>query len=230
MKIHLLQHDPEEGLGSIEDWAKAHEHTLTVTRFFADEALPTMDAFDWLIIMGGPMNVYEVVEHPWLIAEKKFIRQAIRENKIVLGVCLGAQLISDVMGGPVRRNEQSEIGWFPVQLTEEGKQSALLADLPQEFTVLHWHGDTFALPPGAVHLARSAGCANQAFSIGNRVLGLQFHLEFTPEVARDMLNSGEPLGQDTYIQRSEEILEQPERFSDSHKLMHAILDRLAQSS
>ena len=176
MRIHYLQHVPFEDLANIESWARSRGHDLSRTMLFSDEKLPEMDHFDWLIIMGGPMNIYEDEKYPWLSREKEFIRQAIASDKIVLGICLGAQLIADVLGGSVRRNEYREIGWFAVSLTEEGSTSPIFSVLPKSFVALHWHGDTFAIPPGAMRIAESQACANQAF-IKGKAIGLQFHLE-----------------------------------------------------
>ncbi len=128
------------------------------------------------------MNVYEEAEYPWLAAEKAFIAAAIGAGKPVLGICLGAQLIAAVLGGTVSKGPQPEIGWYPVELTPAGRELPLFAGFPDRFTALHWHGDTFSIPPGATHVASSAACANQAFAYdGGRVVGLQFHLEETRE-------------------------------------------------
>ena len=123
--------------------------------------------------MGGPMGVYDESVYPWLAEEKAFIKQIIAQNKPVLGICLGAQLIAEVLGAHVRKNDQREIGFFP--LTGDGKI------FPAEFMAFHWHGDTFGIPDGAVHLASSAACKNQAFIYRDKVLALQFHLETTDE-------------------------------------------------
>ena len=178
MKVHWFQHAPFEGLGLIEEWLVARGHTLSCTRFYADEAPPVNSGgFDWLIVMGGPMNVYQYDAHPWLSSEKHLIREAITAGKRVLGICLGAQLIADVLGGKVYRNCEREIGWFPVRAVSAGVSSAFA--FPDETPVFHWHGDTFSLPPGSLWLAESDGCAHQAFAVGKHVLGLQFHLEMT---------------------------------------------------
>ena len=183
MRIHWFQHVAFEGLGSIEPWLLARGHALSVTRWWAGEAAPTADAFDALIVMGGPMNIHEHAAHPWLVAEKAAIGEAILAGKPVLGICLGAQLIADVLGGEVTRNAEREIGWWPVRSVgptagETDDAAAARFALPEETMVLHWHGDTFTLPPGAVRLARSEACEQQAFVWGGgRVLALQFHLE-----------------------------------------------------
>jgi GMP synthase (glutamine-hydrolysing) len=229
MNIHYLQHDPAEGPGSIAQWAHANGHTICGTRLYDDEPLPQPQELDWLVVMGGPMNVYQTAKYPWLTREKKFIEAAIAAKKNLLGVCLGAQLIADVLGGPVRRNEYSEIGWYPVQLTDAGRRSPLFEFLPGEFNVLHWHGDTFDLPHGAMHIARSEACAHQAFTYGDNIVGLQFHLEFSRDGARELLQSsaGE-LGEGPYIQTVEEMLKSNQRFDESNTVLVGILNRLSQ--
>lgn len=222
MKIHCFQHVAFEGLGAIEGWLTARGHTLTCTRFYAGETAPAAaDGFDWLIVMGGPMNIYQYRDHPWLKAEKRVIREAVAAGKRVLGVCLGAQLIADALGGKVYQNAEREIGWFPVTAVPEGKESPFA--FPETTTVLHWHGDTFSLPPGGVWLARSAGCENQAFAVGTRVLGLQFHLEMTPpDVARIASACADELTGGRYVQSAVELTSHV----DDGGAAAALLDRL----
>lgn len=179
MRLCVFQHVPFEGPARIADWARSRGHAVEVSRVDEDQ-LPAGDAFDALAVMGGPMSVKDERELPWLVAEKRAVHEAIDAGKPVLGVCLGAQMIAEVMGGRVRRNTHREIGFFTVERTEASAGSPLFAPLPSRFTALHWHGETFDLPTGAVHLGRSAGCENQAFSIGS-ALGLQFHIESTLE-------------------------------------------------
>jgi GMP synthase-like glutamine amidotransferase len=206
MRIHWFQHVAFEGLGAIEDWLLARGHTLTHTRFHAGETAPaTVDGFDWLIVMGGPMNIYQYRDHPWLRAEKRVIRDAVAANKRVLGVCLGAQLIADAMGGKVYQNAEREIGWFPVTAVPEGAGSPFA--FPKDAVVFHWHGDTFSLPPGGVWLARSKACEHQAFAMGARVLGLQFHVEMTPDdVKRIAAECADELTPAAYVQSAQEII------------------------
>lgn len=185
MRAHFFQHVPFEGLGSIGPWLEAAGYTLTCTRFYGSAELPDLNAIDALVVMGGPMSVNEGAAFPWLSAEKQFIREAIAAGIPVLGICLGAQLIASALGAAVTANAETEIGWFPV--------SGLAVDAPGAFrfpptaTVFHWHGETFALPSGAVRLATNAVCENQAFQYGDRVIGLQFHLEATADSVASML-------------------------------------------
>jgi GMP synthase-like glutamine amidotransferase len=229
MKIHYLQHVPFEDLANIESWARSRGHDLTSTQLFLDEALPDMNQFDWLIIMGGPMNIYEDDKYPWLAREKEFIRRAIACDKIVLGICLGAQLMADVLGGTVQRNEYREIGWFPVDLTKEGTMSPIFSVLPQRFVALHWHGDTFEIPPGAVRTAESRACINQAFVKG-KAIGLQFHLESSRDSIDHLLENcaGELTG-GPYVNRPEELSAHAERLSQIRDLMEKLLDRVEEA-
>jgi GMP synthase-like glutamine amidotransferase len=178
MKVRCFQHVPFEGLGLIEPWLRARGHEIATTRWWAGETAPSPADYDWLIVMGGPMNVYQHRDHPWLVAEKAALSVAFAAGKRVLGVCLGAQLIADVLGGKVAQNREREIGWWPLRATALGADAAGGRYAFPAFThVLHWHGDTYSLPPGATRLAESAACAQQAFAWGERVLGLQFHVE-----------------------------------------------------
>lgn len=231
MKIHYLQHVPFETPASIEQWAFKHQHSLSATRFYAHESLPSVADFDWLVVMGGPMNIYEEAQYPWLIAEKRFIEQAIAANKTVIGICLGSQLIADVLGSQVYPGEYKEIGWFPITLTQEARNSHLFGSLPPQFTAFHWHGDTFDLPPNATRLAYSEACQNQAFIYNQQVLGLQFHLESTLESVNQIIeNCVDELVDDKYIQPPTAMLTQAENFININNIMNTILDNLVQIS
>lgn len=219
MRIHYFQHVTFEGLGSIADWAKEKGHTVTVTKWYEHRVLPALPDIDMLIVMGGPMGVYEEDLHPWLSAEKEFIRQAIAAQKPVLGICLGAQLIAAALGARVYPNGQKEIGWFPIQCDE------LLA--PSPTTVLHWHGDTFDLPENAVLLAETPVCKNQAYLIGDRVIGLQFHFEMTAEALDIMISHCEhELVPDAYIQTAAEMRANAHFAQHTNILLGKLLNRL----
>jgi GMP synthase-like glutamine amidotransferase len=221
MKVHWFQHVPFEGLGLIEGWLLARGHSLSCTRFYAGEAPPAAGEFDWLVVMGGPMNVYQYREHPWLGPEKRIIGEAVAAGKRVLGLCLGAQLIADALGGKVYQNGEREIGWFPVRAVPAGAASPFL--LPPETSVFHWHGDTFSLPPGSTWLAESDGCAHQAFAVGSLVLGLQFHLEMTSvEISRILLACADQLTAGRYIQPVDKMI----AHSKGSGAAAALLDRL----
>lgn len=224
IRIHYLQHVPFEGLGYIESWAFSRGHAVSSTRLYAGDPFPSIEAFDWLIVMGGPMNVDEEDRYPWLVAEKRFIDKAIDRGITVLGICLGAQLIAVTAGARVYANPHKEIGWFPVHLSPDGKNSSLQGILPPAFLPFHWHGDTFEIPRGATWLAMSNGCRNQAFSLGNRVLALQFHLESTADsVGKLITHCGEDMVPGPAIQQPEAMLAAGENFRESNRLMEGIL-------
>jgi GMP synthase-like glutamine amidotransferase len=225
MRIHCLTHVPFEDAANISEWAKLRGHALKYTHLYRDEPLPTVESFDMLTIMGGPMGLYEDDIYPWLTTEKAFIRKAIDTGKKAIGICLGAQLLADALGGKVTENRQKEIGWHPIQLTPQEKQSSVFASLPNEMMVFHWHGDTFLLPPGAVKLASSGVCENQVFRYGDHVLGLQFHLEYsTDSIERMLSNCSEELTDAPYIQTADEIRSGNFNISQNINWLFTLLD------
>jgi GMP synthase-like glutamine amidotransferase len=227
LRIHYLQHVEFEDAANIVPWAEARGHAVNRTRLYENEPLPPADAFDWLVIMGGPMNIDEHDRYPWLVREKQFIAETIGRNKPVLGICLGAQLLADVLGGRVTPNGEKEIGWFPVSLTDGASGLPVFRALPEEFLPFHWHGDTFSIPPGAVHAAGSEACANQAFQYGDRVVGLQFHLDYSAASIGKMIQScGDELVEAPHIQRSPERLTDPVRVANLRGLLDRFLDAM----
>jgi GMP synthase (glutamine-hydrolysing) len=225
MKIHCLTHVPFEDAANIAEWAKSRGHELVYTRLHRYEDLPSLDSFDVLAIMGGLMNIYEHKAYPWLAQEKKFIRRAIDANKKTIGICLGAQLIADVLGAPVTPNTHKEIGWHKVKLSSRAKQSAAMSSLPEEMVVFQWHGDTFSTPPSATHLASSTVCTNQAFQYGPNVLALQFHLEYSEEsIEKMLLNCADELVDEPYINTPEQIRAGYDNISQTTAWLYTLLD------
>lgn len=192
MKVHYLQHVHFENPGYIEQWMKQHHHSLSSTRFFEkDYVLPSVPEIDALIVMGGPMSVYDESEYAWLKEEKVFIKDCIAAGKKVLGVCLGAQLIADCLGAKVTNATNKEIGWWPVIPTEESKNLHWFYELfKNNPIVFHWHGDQFQIPDGAIDLLISPANTHQAFSFNENVLCLQCHLEVTDDSLALMLENG----------------------------------------
>ena len=230
MKAHVLQHVPFEGIGSMAPWLEAQGADVRYTRLFEDPTLPELEGLDLVIAMGGPMSVNDESALPWLRPEKQFIGAAVARGVPVVGVCLGAQLIASALGARVYRNPQKEIGWFPIQATP-APESAFR--FPEKCRVFHWHGETFDLPPGAVRLAKSAACENQAFQIGGHVIGLQFHLETTPESSAALLDhcKGELVPGGPYIQRAAELRGVPSiAYAEINTLMVKVLSYITNIS
>ena len=230
MRAHYLQHVPFEGLGSIETWLLTYGYEITSTKFYESGDLPKAEEIDLLIVMGGPMSVNDKNEYPWLVDEKKFLKNVIGSGKPTLGICLGAQLIANAMGSNVFRNSAKEIGWFPVQAVASSNNAVF--KFPIETVVFHWHGETFSLPSEAIQIAESEGCKNQAFQLGRSVIGLQFHLETTPESTRSIVvNCRDELVEGEYIQTEQDILSAPqERYNTINNLMNDILNYLHNNS
>jgi GMP synthase-like glutamine amidotransferase len=226
MRVHVLQHVSFEGLGGMEPWLRKRDAAVTITRFFEAPQLPALDAVDLIIAMGGPMSVNDEAALPWLVAEKQFIHDAIRQGVSVLGICLGAQLIASALGARVYPNGQREIGWFDIEAVPGPPE---VFRFPATARVFHWHGETFDLPEGAVQLARSAACENQAFQLGRKVMGLQFHLEITPPGADALISHcREELVQDAFVQSEAALRNVPfAAYADSNALMGEVLDHFA---
>ena len=225
MKVHSLEHQSYEGPGRIADWARARGHTLTRTALYAGELPPPPEDFDLLVVMGGSMNIYQHRDHPWLAGEKRFLAEVLAAGKPVLGICLGAQLLADALGGKVFQNAEKEIGWWPVRVFD---RSAPFATFPETLTVMHWHGDTFSLPPGARAVAESAGCAQQAFVQGDRVVGLQFHLEQGPVNVAELADAcAAELTPARYVQTRAQLAELQPGFAETDAALFGLLDALA---
>ena len=233
LRLHGIRHESFEREAEIAVWAAQRGHSLTHTDLWNGEALPELHSFDWLLVMGGPMGVYDEDQYPWLAAEKRFLRQAVDAGKLVLGVCLGAQLLSVVLGGQVTRNRFAEIGWHEVQATPQAETSSIFADLPPVYEAFHWHGDTFSIPEGALWTAKSMACAHQAFeACGGRVVGLQFHLETNAasmnELAEHCAHEIKPDAvAQPFIQPVAVMHDRPERLAALRGLLDRILDNMA---
>lgn len=230
MHLHYFQHVSFEGLGCIEQWAADKGHQLSSTRWYEMPGLhPAWETADWLIIMGGPMGVNEQQQYPWIGEELRAIQAAVEQGKKVLGICLGAQLIAAALGAAVYPNPQKEIGWFPVTFSTDLLPTGLQEILPPAVTVFHWHGDTYAVPSGAVIFASSDVCAHQAFIFQERVMGLQFHLEVTAAAVEDMLVHGAAELQPADRIQSAEIIreQQQQHITTNNQLMYRLLDYLA---
>ena len=213
----------------MEPVLRAKGCTISATQLYADASLPALDSLDWLIVLGGPMGVADEADYPWLSVEKKFIKAAIDANKVVLGVCLGAQLIAEVLGAKVSKNPHREIGWFSIK-----RDSALLGTrfasvFPEQFEAFHWHGDTFDVPANAVAIGASEACQHQGFVVGDRIVALQFHLETTPQSAAELIDhGGDELDSSQYVQTAQQMLSHTEGFSGLRPILMALLEAFEQ--
>lgn len=225
MNVQVLQHAPFEGLAGIAPLLEAKGALIRTTRLFESAALTPLGNVDLVVAMGGPMSVNDEDAFPWLRDEKRLICEAVKKGVPVLGVCLGAQLIASALGARVFRNAQKEIGWFPIEAADGPSD---VFRFPETLEVFHWHGETFDLPAGAVHLAQSEACKHQAFQVGRRTLAFQFHLEVTPKSVADFVdNCGDELRPAPYIQSREHILAKPEfTYNTANAWMSQALDYL----
>lgn len=184
MKILVLQHHPDEGPGTLGDFLRERGAELEVLHTHKGEEPPLdPDGFDAVVSMGGPMNVYEEEQHPWLVPENQLLATAARAGLPIMGICLGAQLIAKALGAKVVRSPAEEIGWFEAKLTPAAAADPLWAGVEPSVPVLQWHGDMFQVPEGGQLLATGQPCPHQAFG-WKKAYGLQFHVEVTPAILK----------------------------------------------
>jgi GMP synthase-like glutamine amidotransferase len=227
VRFHWLGHVPFEDAANIGLWAEQHGYAVTDTQLYTGAALPAVEEIDALAIMGGPMNVYQHRDHPWLLNEKRFIEQVIDAGVPTIGVCLGAQLIADVLGAKVYQNPQIEIGWFEVKTVAERVRKGMLHDLPSRFMAFHWHGDVFEIPAGATRIAQSQACRNQAFEYAGHVVGFQFHLEYSAESIEKMLvHCANELVEALFVQNRDQITEGLVNVQRTSGLLDSVLTSL----
>jgi GMP synthase-like glutamine amidotransferase len=226
MKLVCLQHVAFEGPAWIGAWAEQNGLEMKTVGLYADQPLPRPADFEGLVVMGGPMGANDGYRFHWMEPEKELIARTVLQGKRVLGICLGAQLIAAALGSRVYPNSKKEIGWFPLDRAAGADASKFGSVLPRRFTALHWHGDTFDLPPGAVHLASTPACANQAFAFRDTVLALQFHLEATRAGTEALIeNCRDELVAAATVQSEQEIRTGYGFLEGTHDLMDKLLAR-----
>lgn len=225
LRIHAFINYSIADLGMINEWTVNRGHTVTTTAVYETSELPGMDDFDLLIVLGGVMGAYEEEENPWLRLEKKFISEAIKNNKAILGICLGAQLIAEVLGGTVYPHSHQEIGWWSVHFLDKAKDYKLFEGLPQKLPFFQYHGDTFDLPESATRLAESEATRNQAFIYKENVVGLQFHPEFSDKKLKEIvLQHGDEIESGDYIQLPNEFLGMDSNVKGAKNFLFKLLD------
>jgi GMP synthase (glutamine-hydrolysing) len=191
VNVLIAKHVDIEGPGLIEACLSQEKIPYQVLSLESGLHLPKLDNLTHIVILGGPMNVYEEDRHPFLREEDLFIKEAIQRGKSILGICLGAQLIAKALGAKVFKAPVKEIGWYDVSLTRIGSIDPFFSRLPKTFSVFQWHGDTFEIPHNAVLIVTSSLVPHQAFRYGDNVYGLQFHLEVTREMIREWMETYE---------------------------------------
>ncbi len=228
MKVHCLTHVSYEGPGYILQWLEEKEHSITFTRFYEDAALPDVSSIDAVVVMGGPMGTSDEENFPWLRKEKEFLYRCIAAGKRILGICLGAQLIAEVLGADIHTAPYKEIGWFPVYPAENALQTTWFTQLFEQKPMLfHWHGDQFMLPQKSPDLLKTDALSHQAFLCGNGIIGLQFHAEVTEYSLNDMLENGknELSENGKYIQNADFIRCNSHFIPSCNRLMSQILEK-----
>jgi GMP synthase (glutamine-hydrolysing) len=227
-KIWVLQHHRVENLGRIANALEAAALAWQYVRSFEGQPIPKdMKGAGGLIVMGGPMGVYEQDRYPYLRDEMRLIENAIALGKPVLGVCLGSQLLAATLGAKVFKGSAKEIGWYPVTLDAAGLDDRLFRGAPASFTALHWHGDIFDLPAGAVALASSAQTAIQAYRHGTNAYGLLFHIEPTAAIVAGMVREFAAELEEAQVDGSKIIAAADERIAALTDLAETIFHRWA---
>ncbi|MCW2921653.1 MAG: type 1 glutamine amidotransferase [Thermoleophilia bacterium] len=225
--VHCIQHAERVRPLTVADWAAERDVDFRVIRIDEGEELPDPTEVERLVVLGGGMNTDQSDEHPWIDLERAWLRRAIELDRAeVLGICLGSQLLAEVLGGTVGRAEVPEIGWVRIELTEAGLDDRVFGALPPTFDAMQWHGDAWTLPPDAQLAATSSGCSTQAFVHGARVRAVQFHPEFTharsTQLAATTTDDLTPRG---CIQSPEQFLADPARFDALREVCLTLLDR-----
>ena len=226
MNVHYLQHQEHIDAANVARWAQTREGVVyTGTQLYRDEPLPALDTVDLLVVPGGAMSVYQEKEYSWLRREKEFVSQALSQRIPVLGLCFGAQLLAEILGGRVYKNTHREFGWHEVRRLKTTAATPFSSCFPERFDAFHWHSDVFDLPHSAIRLAESDVTPNQAFVYDELAYGCQFH----PEVSEDCITlliqyAGYQLEPGPKVQEASAMLPAPHALAASYALLEAMLD------
>lgn len=227
LNLYFFQHDPLESPGYILDWAHDRGHKCELVNFYDDDMLPDIKKVDGLVIMGGPMNIYDDEEYTWLETERDFVKQCIQSGKKVFGICLGSQMIADALGTLVKRNAHTEIGWFKVRIDQKKLPKKFAGVFPDEFITFHWHSDTFDLPENSAGFASSKATVNQAFVQNDNVAALQFHPEITERGVTLLVEDHAETFENNFpfVQPRHEVLGTDSFFELNRKILFKFLDK-----
>ena len=227
MNILCITHADFESPGVIESWAKDKGYNFQISKAYKGEILPKADNFDFIIIMGGPQSPLHLDKDAYLIDEINLIKKFILQNKMVLGFCLGAQLIGEALGAKTQRSPEKEIGVYPITLTEKAITDPLLKGLPGNFPVTHWHNDMPGLLQDSTLLAYSVGCPHQIIRYKPMVYGFQCHLEITMDGIKTMIAAvAEDLKPSLFTQTKEILMSQD--YTSINNMMIELLNRFIQ--
>ena len=233
MHVHFIIHESFESAGAYLPWAETRGHNITWTRVYDNEPVPAnADGFDMLVVFGGPQSPRTTLaECPYFdsLAEQHLINQAISAGRIVVGICLGSQLIGEALGARVCQSPEKEIGHYPITLSEAGKQHPLVAHFGSPLIVGHWHNDMPGLTPQAKVLAYSEGCPRQIVQYGERVYGFQCHMELTPEVVELLIehsqNDLSRAAEFRFVETAEKL--RSHDYREMNQVLFSFLDKLA---
>jgi len=231
MHIHYFQHDHFEDLGFIGDWANEKGITTSVSMMDLKPEFPDLDSFDWLVVMGGKMGVGDAGNIPWLSTEIDYIKDAIDTGKVVLGICLGSQLIAKALGGHVYRNSEPEMGFWPVFFNENSQKDDVFRHFPSQLKVMHMHFDVFDLPDGCIPMANSTVTLCQAFRFKDNVYALQFHFEVSAKSVSSFIKEITPeLVPGKNVQTVDELLDNSDCCVLNNDYFSKMLDAILHAS
>jgi GMP synthase (glutamine-hydrolysing) len=223
MKIHILQHAEWETIGQLDKWITKNGYTYTTSHLYKGDKLPNEEA-DFLIVMGGPMGIYDDEKYPWLKLEREYIKSVVNSKTKVLGICLGSQFIADALGAKVYPGKEKEIGFLKINKSVNHK---ITDTIPESLDVFHWHGDTFENPKGAVNIFNSSLTQNQGFIYNDNVIAFQFHFEVGHKEIEGFIDNGrDEIIPSKYVQRESEIMSNNFDFDKANSYLFNILDNL----
>lgn len=225
MKVLIVKHARFEREGNMQSWLHRNHAEIDYLNLFEPHHFPWPESYDLIILLGGPMSINDESGFPWLVAEKRFVKQAIDVQTPVLGICLGGQLIASALGAKVTDSPETEIGWHRVE-SLQGQEATF--QFPKTMEIFNWHNETFDLPEGATPLIYSQACKNQGFQYGDTVIGLQCHPEVTADIIQEWIDEiGEQMVVGPFVQSRDEMFDQVEsRIERAQQLIEQILDYL----